>query len=59
MKWEDHLHLVEFTYNNGQQATLGMSPFEALYGRRCWPLINLDGPVNRVIIRVDILKEME
>ena len=34
-KWEDYLHLVEFSYNNGHQATaLGMSPYEALYGRR-------------------------
>ena len=34
-KWEDYLHLVEFAYNNGQQASLGMSPYESLYGRRC------------------------
>ena len=33
-KWEDYLHLVEFSYNNGQQVSLGMSPYEALYGRR-------------------------
>jgi hypothetical protein len=32
-KWEDYLHLVEFTYNNGYQASLKMSPFEALYGK--------------------------
>ena len=23
-KWKDYLHLVEFAYNNGQQASLGM-----------------------------------
>jgi transposase InsO family protein len=33
-KWEDYLHLVEFAYNNGYQASLKMSPFEALYGRK-------------------------
>ena len=33
--WEDHLHLVEFSYNNSYQASLKMSPFEALYGRPC------------------------
>jgi transposase InsO family protein len=33
-KWEDYLHLVEFSYNNGSQASLRMSPFEALYGRK-------------------------
>jgi hypothetical protein len=26
-KWEDYLHLVEFAYNNGYQASLIMSPF--------------------------------
>jgi transposase InsO family protein len=34
-RWEDYLHLVEFTYNNGYHASLKMSPFEALYGRKC------------------------
>ena len=34
-KWEEYLHLVEFAYNNGHQASLGMSPYEALYDRRC------------------------
>ena len=33
--WEDHLHLVEFVYNNSYQASIGMAPFEALYGRPC------------------------
>ena len=33
--WEDHLPLVEFTYNNSYQATVGMAPYEALYGRKC------------------------
>jgi hypothetical protein len=33
-KWEDYLHLVEFSYNNGYQASLKMNPFEALYGRK-------------------------
>ena len=30
--WEDHLPLVEFAYNNSYQSTIGMAPFEALYG---------------------------
>jgi hypothetical protein len=33
-RWEDYLHLVEFSYNNGNQASLKISPFEALYGRK-------------------------
>ncbi|KAG7594042.1 Zinc finger CCHC-type [Arabidopsis thaliana x Arabidopsis arenosa] len=33
--WEKHLTLVEFAYNNSYQASIGMSPYEALYGRAC------------------------
>jgi hypothetical protein len=33
-RWEDYLYLVEFAYNNGYHASLKMSPFEALYGRK-------------------------
>ncbi|KAA0052251.1 hypothetical protein E5676_scaffold113G00550 [Cucumis melo var. makuwa] len=33
--WDSHLHLMEFAYNNSYQATIGMVPFEALYGRCC------------------------
>ena len=33
--WGTKLHLMEFSYNNSFQATIGMTPFEALYGKRC------------------------
>ncbi|KAK9057437.1 hypothetical protein SSX86_022272 [Deinandra increscens subsp. villosa] len=33
--WDAHLPLVEFSYNNSYHASIGMSPYEALYGRRC------------------------
>ncbi|XP_073121713.1 uncharacterized protein [Henckelia pumila] len=33
--WESRLPLVEFAYNNSFQATIGMAPYEALYGRPC------------------------
>ena len=33
--WNKYLSLIEFSYNNNFQATIGMTPFEALYGRRC------------------------
>ena len=32
---DSHLHLMEFAYNNNFQATIGMAPFEALYGKCC------------------------
>ena len=33
--WEEHLPLVEFTYNNSYQASIQMAPYEALYRRPC------------------------
>jgi hypothetical protein len=35
VNWEDLLALVEFTYNNNHQTTIGMASYEALYGRKC------------------------
>ena len=34
-RWEEHLPLVEFSYNNKYQASIQMAPYEALYGRPC------------------------
>ncbi|KAA3480456.1 DNA/RNA polymerases superfamily protein [Gossypium australe] len=33
--WERYLLLVDFAYNNSYQSSLKMSPYEALYGRKC------------------------
>ena len=33
--WEEHFPLVEFTHNNSYQASIQMTPYEALYGRPC------------------------
>ncbi|KAL8132071.1 hypothetical protein AgCh_007823 [Apium graveolens] len=33
--WDDHLPLIEFLYNNSYHASIGMPPYEALYGRKC------------------------
>ena len=58
-KWEDYLNMVEFAYNNGHQAFLGMSLYEALYGRRCRTPVTWDNPMNRVVLGPELLKEME
>ena len=34
-RWEEHLPLVEFAYNNSYQASIQMAPYEALYRRPC------------------------
>jgi hypothetical protein len=33
--WESSLPYAEFSYNNSYQASIKMSPFEAVYGRKC------------------------
>ena len=39
-KWEDCLPYAEFSYNNSFQTSLKMSPYEALYGRKCRTPLN-------------------
>ena len=58
-KWEDYLHLVEFNYNNGQQASLEMSPYEDLYGRRCRTPLIWDNSLNKIVLGPELLREME
>ena len=33
--WKELLPLIEFSYNNSYHASIGMAPYEALYGRKC------------------------
>ena len=38
-QWDNHLLLIEFSYNNSYHSSIGMALFEALYGRRCSSLV--------------------
>jgi hypothetical protein len=58
-KWEDYLHLVEFSYNNGYQTSLKMSPLESLYGRKCSMPIIWDNPTDHAVVGPHLLREME
>eukprot|EP00253_Pinus_taeda_P014061 PITA_14061 len=58
-KWEDHLHLVKFAYNNGYHTSLPMSPFEVLYGQKCHTPSSWGGLEDRLMLGADMLKEME
>jgi len=49
-KWEDYLNLVDFSYNDGYQASLKMIPFEALYGRRCNTPLSWDNPTYHAVV---------
>jgi hypothetical protein len=58
-KWEDYLHLVEFMYNNGYHASLKMSPFEALYKRKCNTPVSWDNLTDRTVVGLELLSDME
>jgi hypothetical protein len=58
-KWEYYIHLFEFSYNNGYDNSLKMSPFEDLYGRKCNTPMNWDNLADRAVVGPDLLKEME
>ena len=48
--WMDHLPLIEFAYNNSFQSSIGMAPFEALYGRPCRsPVYWLDAGESAIV----------
>jgi hypothetical protein len=58
-KMKYYIHLVEFSYNNGHHASLKMSPFEELYGRKCYTLVSWDNLAERTVVGPELLKEME
>jgi hypothetical protein len=57
--WEKRLQYAEFSYKNSYQASLKMSPFQALYGRNCQTPLRWDKPGERQVFGPDILLEAE
>ena len=57
--WDECLPFTEFSYNNSYQASIGMSPFEALYGRSCRSPLNWSESGERVYFGSDIVTEVE
>ena len=55
--WVKHLSLVKFAYNNSYQATIGMAPFEALYGRPCRSPICWSDVGQKVILGPNVMLE--
>jgi hypothetical protein len=58
-KWDKHLPLAEFSYNNSYQASIMMSPFEALYRQPCRTPLSWSESSERVIFGPDIAIEAE
>lgn len=57
--WDKNLPYAEFSYNNSYQASLQMSPNEALYGRKCRTPLLWDQTGERQVFGTDILREAE
>ena len=59
VSWYRYIPLMEFSYNNSYQASIIMTPYETLYGRRCrtpvcWTELN-----EYKVIGPDIVKDPE
>ena len=55
--WDRYIPLIEFAYNKNYQSSIGMEPYEPLYGRRCrtpvcWTKLN-----EYKMIGLDIVKD--
>ena len=48
--WDTHLALKGFAYNNSYQASIEMTPFEALYGRKCRTPVCWDEVGVRILV---------
>jgi hypothetical protein len=57
--WDKRLPYAEFSYNNSYQASLKMSPFQALYRRNCRTSLHWDQPGTRQVFGLDIVLEAE
>jgi hypothetical protein len=57
--WDKSLPYAEFSYNNSYHASLKMSPFEALYGRKCRTPLYWDQAGERQFFGPKIIQEAE
>jgi transposase InsO family protein len=57
--WEDSLPYAEFSYNNSYQASLKMSSYEALYGKKCRTLLMWSEVRDRIIEKPDFIAAAE
>jgi hypothetical protein len=55
--WDKSLPYVEFSYNNSYPASLKMSSFEALYGRKCRTPLYWDQTGERQFFGPKIIQE--
>ena len=57
--WDRHIPLIEFVYNNSFQSSIGMAPYEALYGRKCRTPLCWTELSEKKVIGPDLIQETE
>jgi hypothetical protein len=55
--WVQYILLIEFTYNNSYQETIGMLPYEALYGRKCQLSLYWDNFSGRQTLGLELIQD--
>jgi len=53
--WDQYLPLAEFSYNNSFHSSIGMPPFELLYGRKCHTLVCWGEVGHKALASTDIV----
>ena len=57
VSWAECLSLIKFTSNNSFYSKIGMTPFEALYGRRCRTLLCWYESGESDLLRPEVVQE--
>ena len=54
--WDKYVPLMELSYNNTFHSSLGMAPYEALYGRKCRTPVYWDEVGERQLVGPEIVQ---
>ena len=57
--WDRHIPLVELVYNNSFQSSIGMAPYEVLYGKKCRTSLCWTELSEKKVIGPDLIQETE
>ena len=57
--WDHNLPLVEFAYNNSYHSSIGMAPYEALYGRRCRTPVCWSEVGERKLSKIELIDQTQ
>ena len=56
--WDQCLPLIEFTYNNSFHSSIGMAPYEALYGKKCrTPLVLGPDMIQQTTEKIKMIRD--